>query len=101
MNEKQQQLTFDKGITNVPSDILCSDNALEESVGMIYDNGEHRVIQKPHTTLLPIHIKKCLHISSRNSRWDLLQLPSVQMIKIFLTSLRIQLTSWTFRLLLR
>ena len=47
MNEKQQQLTFDKGITNVPSDILCSDNALEESVGMIYDNGEHRVIQKP------------------------------------------------------
>ena len=47
MNEKQQQLTFDKGITNVPSDILCSDNALEESVGMIYDNGEHRVIQNP------------------------------------------------------
>ena len=47
MNEKQQQLTFDKGITNVPSDALCSDNALEESLGMIYDDGEHRVIQKP------------------------------------------------------
>lgn len=44
---KQQQLTFEKGITNVPSDLLCSDNALEESVGMIYDNGEHRVIQNP------------------------------------------------------
>lgn len=44
---KQQQLTFDKGITNVPSDAICSDNALAESVGMVYDDGEHRVIQKP------------------------------------------------------
>lgn len=47
MNEKQQQLTFGKGITNVPSDAICSDNTLEESLGMVYDNGEHRVIQKP------------------------------------------------------
>jgi hypothetical protein len=47
MNEKQQQLTFDKGITNVPSDALCSDNALAESVGMVYVDGEHKVIQKP------------------------------------------------------
>lgn len=44
---KQQQLTFEKGITNVPSDAICSDNSLSESVGMVYDNGEHRVIQKP------------------------------------------------------
>lgn len=47
MNEKQQQLTFEKGITNVPSDALCSDNALAESIGLVYENGEHRVIQKP------------------------------------------------------
>lgn len=46
-NTKQQQLTFDKGITNVPSDAICSDNSLEESVGMVYENGEHRVIQDP------------------------------------------------------
>lgn len=46
-NTKQQQLIFDKGITNVPSDILCSDNTLEESIGMVYDDGEHRVIQRP------------------------------------------------------
>ena len=45
--QKQQQLVFDKGITNVPSDAVCSDNALEESVGMVYENGEHRVIQNP------------------------------------------------------
>ena len=49
MNEKQQQLTFEKGITNIPSDALCSDNTLEDSIGMVYDNGEHRVIQKPNS----------------------------------------------------
>lgn len=47
MNEKQQQLTFDKGITNVPSDAICSDNALAECIGMVYEDGEHRVIQNP------------------------------------------------------
>lgn len=47
MAEKIQQLIFDKGITNVPSDATCSDNALEEAVGIIYENGEHKVIQKP------------------------------------------------------
>lgn len=61
---KQQQLNFEKGITNVPSDALCADSALEESIGMVFDNGEHRVIQKPVTdsisvasghTLLYIH----------------------------------------------
>lgn len=46
-NLKQQQLTFDKGITNVPSDAICSDNTLEESIGLVYENGEHRVIQQP------------------------------------------------------
>lgn len=48
-NTKQQQLLFDKGITNAPSDFICSDNTLEDSVGMIYENGEHRVIQNPVT----------------------------------------------------
>lgn len=47
MNEKQQQLNFDKGITNIPSDTICSDNTLDESLGIIYDSGEHRVIQNP------------------------------------------------------
>jgi hypothetical protein len=46
-NSKQQQLTFDKGITNVPSDAICSDNTLAECIGLTYDNGEHRVIQRP------------------------------------------------------
>lgn len=47
MTQKQQQLTFEKGITNIPSDILCPDNSLAESIGMVYDDGEHRVIQEP------------------------------------------------------
>ena len=46
-NSKQQQLTFDKGITNVPSDAICSDNTLEECVGLTYGDGEFTVIQKP------------------------------------------------------
>lgn len=47
MNEKQQQLTFDKGITSVPSDALCSDNALEDCTDLIFRDGEHHVLQKP------------------------------------------------------
>lgn len=44
---KQQQLTFEKGITNIPSDAVCSDNALEESLGMVFRDGEHHVVQPP------------------------------------------------------
>ncbi len=47
MNAKHQQLIFDKGITFVPSDAVCSDNALSEERGMIYEDGEHKVIQNP------------------------------------------------------
>lgn len=47
---KQQQLTFEKGMTNVPSDAICSDNALEDSTNMIYRDGEHHVIQRPELT---------------------------------------------------
>lgn len=43
---KQQQITYDKGITNVPSDMLCSDNALAECVGLTYENGENKPIQR-------------------------------------------------------
>lgn len=43
---KQQQITYDKGITYVPSDVLCSDNALSENVGLTYENGEMKPIQK-------------------------------------------------------
>ena len=62
MTEKQQQLTFEKGITNVPSDITCSDNALAESIGMIYDDGEHRVIQKPEEFITSGTIPTILYI---------------------------------------
>jgi len=61
MNEKQQQLTFEKGITTIPSDSLCSDNALENETNLIYRDGEHHVIQSPeyefgiNGTLLFVH----------------------------------------------
>lgn len=47
MNEKQQQLTFGKGISNKPSDILCDDNCLQESMNIVYRDGEHQPIQDP------------------------------------------------------
>lgn len=47
MNEKQQQLTFEKGITTIPSDAVCSDNCLSFATNLIYYNGEHHVIQTP------------------------------------------------------
>lgn len=47
MENKQLALSFGKGITNVPSDAICDDNTLEESLNMVYENGEHRPIQKP------------------------------------------------------
>ena len=50
-NAKQQQLTFEKGITNVPSDAICSDNALAECIGLTYQDGEHRVIQNPRRVI--------------------------------------------------
>jgi len=50
---KQQQLTFEKGITNIPSDLICSDHCLEKSEGMIYRDGEHHVVQKPKVTTIP------------------------------------------------
>lgn len=62
MNEKQQQLLFDKGITNVPSDALCSDNALEENIGLFHSNGEHRVIQKPKEYMVLDNGYKLLYV---------------------------------------
>ena len=47
MNEiKQQQLTWNEGITNVPNDLVCGDNTCETELNMIYRNGGHRPIQK-------------------------------------------------------
>ncbi|MCR5270565.1 MAG: hypothetical protein K6D91_06060 [Prevotella sp.] len=53
MNEKQQQLIFDRGITNIPSDATCSDNELSSSENLIYVDGEHRLIRQPVEILSP------------------------------------------------
>lgn len=47
MANEQQALSFKLGITNVPSDAICDDNALEACEGMVYENGEYRPIQDP------------------------------------------------------
>lgn len=45
-NTKQQQLFFNKGITNLPSDAQCSDNELSVSQDMIFDS-ETKPVQIP------------------------------------------------------
>lgn len=65
-NAKKQQFTYDKGITNVPSDAICSDNALSECVGMVYDNGEHRVIQRPEPFITGMSAYRMLYIHKLN-----------------------------------
>lgn len=46
-NTETKTLSFSKGMTNVPSDNICTDEELLESVGFIYRNGEMKPIQKP------------------------------------------------------
>lgn len=43
-------LSFSKGMTNIPSDLLCEDNTLLESDGFIFKAGEMKPIQKPSLT---------------------------------------------------
>lgn len=44
---KQFSLDFNKAITNVPSDFICSDNELDECVNITSENGEMKPIQSP------------------------------------------------------
>lgn len=46
-NTETKTLSFSKGVTNVPSDLLCEDSELLESDGFIFRDGEMKPIQKP------------------------------------------------------
>ena len=46
-NTETKTLSFSKGMTNIPSDMICTDDELMESVGFIYRDGEMKPIQKP------------------------------------------------------
>ncbi len=46
-NVDRKTLSFSKGITNVPSDLLSDDTELVESNGFIFRNSEMKPIQKP------------------------------------------------------
>lgn len=46
-NTVSKTLSFSKGVTNIPSDLLCEDSELLESDGFIYRDGEMKPIQKP------------------------------------------------------
>ena len=48
--DKQQVISFSKGMSNVPNDVLCGDDTCSEVVGLTSENGEMRPIQKPTAT---------------------------------------------------
>lgn len=58
-NTETKVLSFSKGMTNMPSDLLSGDDELQESYGFIYRDGEMKPLQKEKTmfdgaTKLPI-----------------------------------------------
>lgn len=46
-NIERKTLSFSKGMTNIPSDLLCDDSELAECDGFIYRDGEMKPIQNP------------------------------------------------------
>lgn len=46
-NIKENQITFSKGMSNVPSDNLCDDNSLSDCVGLRMKDGELHPVQSP------------------------------------------------------
>lgn len=67
MNEtKIQQLTWSKGMTNVPSDMICDDNTCETEVNMIYRLGEHRAVQNELVILNGQKVKQLLLVHKQN-----------------------------------
>ena len=46
-NLDRKTLSFSKGMTNIPSDLLSDDSELLESIGFIYRDGEMKPIQNP------------------------------------------------------
>lgn len=46
-NLERKTLSFSKGMTNVPSDLLSDDSELLESDGFIFKDGEMKAVQKP------------------------------------------------------
>lgn len=46
-NTERKVLSFGKGMTNVPSDMMSEDNELEVCDGFIYRDGELKPVQKP------------------------------------------------------
>ena len=50
---KQNAVSFSAGMSNVPNDLLCSDDACSEVVGLTSENGEMKPIQMPRKVFLP------------------------------------------------
>lgn len=69
-NIKQNFLSFEKGITNTPSDVMADDNSLTDAIGLTYQEGEYKPIQKEVTSFTLnaqdeiIYVHKCANFTN-------------------------------------
>ncbi|UKK52166.1 hypothetical protein L6472_06180 [Prevotella sp. E13-17] len=53
---KQHRLNYELGITNVPNDAACPDNALSVASGMVFHDDAYHVVQRPKEAIESMHI---------------------------------------------
>jgi len=68
MANERHVLSFNNGITNIPSDATCDDNSLHTCEGMMYDSGEYRPVQEPSLFMaLPENLRLLFVHKTNNS----------------------------------
>lgn len=59
---KQHRLNYELGITNVPNDAACPDNALSVASGMVFHDDAYHVIQRPKMYCVPPNNGKLIFV---------------------------------------
>lgn len=79
-NTERKVLSFGKGMTNVPSDMMSEDNELERCDGFIYRDGEMKPIQKPvkigQTSCTIMYVHKMADYKTLSQSWSIRSLSS-------------------------
>lgn len=62
-----KEFYFSKGMTNTPSDSICSDDELSAEWNLIFRNGEHHVVQDPKVMFEGKDVPYMLYVHSHNN----------------------------------
>ena len=66
---KQNAVSYSSGMSNVPNNLLCSDDSCSEVVGLTSENGEMRPIQKAKVKFaVPVAGDKLLYVHTTQSK---------------------------------